>query len=109
MSPEVESLYLDLLSFAENLGDDVSIRFLKHYVAIARLKNFTCVQPSRSQLKLWLSLDPDQVTLEPGFSRDVTNIGHHSSGNLEIDVRDRDGLVKAQPFIELAYQQNFSV
>lgn len=106
MEPEVEAIYLELLNFAENLGDDVSIRFLKHYIALARLKNFTCIQPGRSMLKLWLYLDPGQVSLEPGFSRDVTHIGHHSAGNLELDIRDHDSLRKAQPLIEMAYLQN---
>lgn len=106
MQPEVESLYLDLLNFTENLGEDVRVKFLKHYVAVSRLKNFTCIQPARNQLKLWLPLDPGSIILEPGFSRDVTQIGHHASGNLELEVKDRDSMLKAQPLIELAYQQS---
>lgn len=106
MSADIESLYLELLSFAENLGDDVTIKFLKHYIALARLKNFTCIQPMKTALKLWLNLDPGQIPLEEGFSRDVSAVGHHASGNVEIEVHDRNALQKAQPLIELAYQQN---
>lgn len=106
MSPETEAIYLELLAFAENLGEDVSIRFLKHYVALSRLKNFTCIEPRRQGLKLWLSLDPARIPLEEGFSRDATAIGHRPTGNLEIDLRAADDLVKAKPLIELAYQQN---
>lgn len=106
MNPSTEQLYLDLLSFAENLGDDVSIKFLKHYIALSRMKNFTCIQPLRSALKLWLNLDPALVPLEEGFSRDVSSLGHLASGNLLLEIRDRETFLKAQPLIELAYQNN---
>lgn len=106
MNPDIELLYLDLLTFAGNLGEDVSMRFLKHYIALARLKNFVCIQPLKGSLKLWLSLDPDHVPLEEGFSRDVRRVGHHGSGDLEVEIRNADTFAKAQPLIELAYQVN---
>lgn len=106
MNAATEFLYLELLAFAENLGEDVSIKFLKHYIALTRFKNFTCIQPLRNSLKLWLNLDPGQVPLEDGFSRDVSDLGHVASGNLLLEIRDKNGFIKAQPLIELAYQQN---
>lgn len=106
MNYEMERLYLETMDFAEGLGDDVTIKFLKHYVAISRLRNFASIQPARSRLKLWLNLNPDEITLEAGFSRDVTTIGHHASGNLEIYLRESGDLEKAKPLIELAYQKN---
>lgn len=106
MSPETENLYFELLTFAENLGSDVSVKFLKHYVALCRLKNFTCIQPTKNYLKLWLNLDPAEIPLEEGFSRDVSNIGHVASGNVAVEIRDRETLTRAQPLIELAYQNN---
>lgn len=106
MTPATEDLYIRLLSFAETLGDDVCIKFLKHYIAFMRVKNFTAVQPMKNLLKLWLNLDPAEFTLEEGFSRDVREIGHHSSGNLEIDIHCNEDLEKAKHFIELAYQRN---
>lgn len=106
MNNEAENLYLELLAFAGNLGGDVSIKFLKHYIALARLRNFTCIQPMKNSLKIWLNLDPGQTPLEEGFSRDVSNLGHLGCGNVELDVRDHASLVKAQALIELAYQRN---
>lgn len=106
MNAATEALYLDLLSYAENLGEDVRIKFLKHYIALCRMKNFTCIQPLKSALKLWLNIDPGTVPLEDGFSRDVSDLGHVASGNLLLEIRDRETFLKAQPLIELAYQQN---
>lgn len=106
MSPATEELYLELLAFTENLGDDVNVRFLKHYIALSRFKNFTCIQPLKNSLKLWLNLDPASIPLEDGFSRDVSAVGHHASGNVEIEVRDEPSFQKAQPYIEMAYSRN---
>ena len=106
MTDEVEDLYMRLLSFAEDLGEDVGIKFLKHYVVLTRIKNFTSIQPMKNFLKIWVNLNPGDVTLEEGFSRDVSNIGHHSTGNIEIDIHDEDELKKAMELITLAYQKN---
>ena len=106
MNADVERLYLDLLAFGESLGEDVSIKFLKHYIAMTRFKNFTCVQPSRTLLKVWLNLDPDDIPLEDGFSRDVREVGHHSTGNVEINLRKAADFERVKPLIELAYNRN---
>lgn len=106
MNQNVEELYLDTLTFAQNLGEDVNVRFLKHYIALSRMKNFACIQPMKSVLKIWLNLDPGEIALENGFSRDVTNVGHHASGNLEVEIRDVETFNKALLLLELAYQQN---
>lgn len=106
MNDVAEELYVRLLSFAESLGEDVGIKFLKHYVALTRLKNFTSVQPMKNFLKIWLNINPSEITIEEGFTRDVTNIGHHSSGSIEIDIRCEEDLEKAKPLIERAYLIN---
>ncbi|MDE5833618.1 MAG: hypothetical protein K2H64_11710, partial [Desulfovibrio sp.] len=105
MAAETEALYLDLLSFAESLGEDVSIRFLKHYIAFARRRHFACAQPLKNVIKLWINLDPAEF-VEEGFSRDVSRLGHHATGDLEIDIHSREDLSRAKPVIELAYQKN---
>lgn len=106
MNAEMELIYLELLSFAETLGEDVTIRFLKHYIALGRRRHFTCLQPLKNILKLWVNLDPAEIDLADGFGRDVTNLGHHATGNLEIDIHSREDLERAKPIIELAYQKN---
>lgn len=106
MKPDNERIYLALLDFAEQLGEDITIKFLKHYIALQRKRNFTCVQPYRTSLKLWLNIDPEEVELEAGFSRNVRDIGHHATGNLEIELKTLADLEKAKPLISLAYNSN---
>ena len=56
--------------------------------------------------KVWLRLDPDSVTLEEDFSRDVRAVGHWGTGDLELSLRTLDDLDKARPLIERAYQES---
>ncbi|WP_425004473.1 DUF5655 domain-containing protein [Mycolicibacterium sp. S3B2] len=108
-APEsLKDLMGQLDAFAVALGDDVTKRTLKLYFAYRRIKNFLCVEvhPQNNELLMFVKVDPDTVTLEPGFSRDVRAIGHFGTGDLELRVRDLDGLTKAQPLIAQSYESN---
>jgi predicted transport protein len=87
------------------LGDDVQIKTLDNYVAFRRLKNFACVEvkPQIRHLKVFVKVDPDSIQLEPGFTRDVRNIGHFGTGDLEIIITDAATLEKAKPLMERSY------
>lgn len=95
-------------AFAEALGDDVQVKTLKHYFAFRRLKNFACVEihPRTNNLVVYLKADLRTLTLEPGFSRDVSDIGHLGTGNLELILRSPADLEKAKPLIAASYQAN---
>ncbi len=104
----LKDLMGQLDAFAVALGDDVTKRTLKLYFAYRRIKNFLCVEvhPQNHELLIFVKVDPDTVTLEPGFSRDVRAIGHFGTGDLELRVRDVNGLKKAQPLIERSYESS---
>ncbi len=87
------------------LGDDVQIKTLDNYVAFRRLKNFACVEvkPQIRHLKVFVKVDPDSIQLEQGFTRDVRNIGHFGTGDLEIIITDTATLDKAKPLMERSY------
>ena len=57
---------------------------LEQYVAFRRLKNFACVKLLKKELQIWTRLDPSSVALEEGFTRDVSQLGHAGTGDLEI-------------------------
>ena len=41
-----------------------------------------------------LPLNPKEISLEDGFSRDVSDIGQHGSGNPELAIRDINPLIQ---------------
>lgn len=108
-SPELLTLYELARSLILAQGDDIIEKPLKLYVAFRRLKNFICmslISKVDPHVFLTLKLDPDSVTLEDGFSRDVRKIGHWGTGDLELNLRTPADLDKARALIERAYQEN---
>jgi len=108
-SPELLALFEQTRSFILAQGDDIIEKPLKLYVAFRRLKNFVCMSLISKQdphVFLTLKLDPASVELEKGFTRDVTNIGHWGTGDLEVVLRKPADFEKAKSLIERAYQEN---
>lgn len=105
-SQALKDLYAELEAYCESLGDDVTKKALKLYFAFRRLKNFACVEvhPQTKTLLIYLKIDPDSVDLEEGFSRDVRNIGHFGTGDLELRVKTHEQLEKALPLIQKSYE-----
>lgn len=103
---EIAALYERTTSYLHSLGDDVQEKPLKLYVAFRRLKNFACVVIQPKRLLVMLKLSPDSLALEAGFSRDVRNIGHWGTGDLELSLRSAADLEKAKALIERSYQEH---
>ncbi|WP_412502074.1 DUF5655 domain-containing protein [Shewanella algae] len=108
-SDSLKQLYEGLIDFTSSLGEDVHYKQLKLYGAFRRLKNFVCiiVLPKQDpKLQLLIRLDPKTVEMEEGFSRDVSEIGHWGTGDLELTIRTADDLEKAKPLIKRAAEEN---
>lgn len=105
-SGELANLYADVETFLLGLGDDVTKKVLRHYIAFRRIKNFACVEvkPTLGIVRLYLKLDPDTVELEEGFTRDVRNIGHFGTGDLEVTLSSHEDLQRAKPLIAQSYE-----
>ena len=92
--------------YLENLGDDVQTKTLKNYFAFKRIKNFACVEvhTRTRNLLVYVKVDPDTIELEEGFTRDVRNIGHFGTGELEIVIKSAADFEKAKPLLERSYE-----
>jgi predicted transport protein len=104
-SRELQSLYGSLDAFLLALGDDVSMKTTRYYLAYRRIKNFACVEvhPSTGELLIFLKVNPDTVAIEESFTRDVRKVGHFGTGDLEVRVSSTDDLERAKPLIEKSY------
>jgi len=103
---ELRDLCDSLEAYLLALGDDVTKKTLKLYIAFRRIKNFACVEvhPQTKQLLVYLKVDPDAVTLESGFSRDVRGVGHFGTGDLELRLSSPDDLERAKPVLVASYE-----
>lgn len=104
--PEPMQLLLaSLEGYTLSLGDDVQRKELRLYLAFKRLKNFaTVVLHQKTCLLLYLHVDPATALPVLPNARDVTNIGHWGTGNLEVTLSTQADLDAAKPFIIAAYE-----
>jgi predicted transport protein len=88
------------------LGDDVQETTLLYYIAFKRIKNFACVEfrPSTGKILIYVKVDPASIPLEPGFTRDVSSVGHFGTGDLEITLSRPEDLERAVPFLKHSYE-----
>ncbi|MBN8208906.1 DUF91 domain-containing protein [Bacillus sp. NTK071] len=102
---ELQDRFEAIKSYLMALGDDVQMKTLKYYIAFKRIKNFVCVEvhPQNGKIVLFLKIDPDTITLEDQFSRDVRNIGHYGTGDLELTIYTDEDFEKAKRYIHMSY------
>ncbi|GGW04682.1 MULTISPECIES: DUF5655 domain-containing protein [Streptomyces] len=86
------------------LGDGVNRVERKTYRAYQRLRNFACVcPPQRTKVLVYLKVDPEDVDLVPGFTRDVSGLGHHGTGDLEVQLRTPKDVERARDLFRASY------
>jgi predicted transport protein len=103
-SPAIRELAQEIDEFVVSLDQAIEAVPKKLYVAYKLAKNIVCMEIQQQKILLFLKVDPKTVTGPPGLSRDVTNIGHFGTGDLEIAVKSPGDLELAKPFIKMAYE-----
>ncbi len=103
---KLRSLFENLSDHLQGYGEDVQMRTLQSYFAFKRIKNFACVEIRNQEQKLlaFVKVDPASIELENGFTRDVRNIGHFGTGDLEITIRSPEDLERAERFFKRSYE-----
>ena len=103
---KLSDLYEAIKATLVSLGDDVQVKVLQLYIAFRRIKNFACVVVHLGQelLVVYVKVDPDTITLESDFTRDMRGKGHWGTGDLEITIRSMDDLEKAKPLLLKSYE-----
>lgn len=103
---DLKDRFKGLEAFLLALGDDVQMKPLKFYFAFKRIKNFACVEirPQTGTILAYVKVNPDAAPLVEGFLRDVRQIGHFGTGDLEITIDSDEALEKAKPFLVQSYE-----
>ncbi len=105
-APDVQDRFEALKAFLIALGDDVQMKTLKFYIAFRRIKNFACIEvhAQSRRIVLFVKVNPDDIQLEDGFTRDVRKIGHYGTGSLEISLKTDADLERAKEFLLKSYE-----
>ncbi len=88
----------------KGLSDSVEEIHLKNYVAFRLAKNFCCLVIRKQKVYLYLHLRPGDYEPEPGFLRDMSNIGHYGTGDLQVTLQKEEDVERARRLIEDAFR-----
>ena len=107
-SDDLKGRFYALRDFIISLGDDVQEKKLKNYFGFKRIKNFACVEihPKTNTVLVYTKANINDIEFKDGFTRDVTNIGHYGTGNLEIRFTDMKQFDEVQKYIIDSYEAN---
>lgn len=104
MGQNARELAKQFLDFVLSIDESIQEVPRKNYIAYKLTRDFVCLMPQKNGLILYHKIDPSSVGLVEGFSRDVTSVGHHGTGDLELTIKEESDINKAKPFIEQAYK-----
>lgn len=87
------------------LGLDESIEEApkKYYIAFKVSQNFVCMEIHKSHIFLYLKINPAELSSLPNIARDVTNIGHFGTGDLELRIKSEGDIPLAKEYIQMAF------
>ena len=104
LSASNREIFDELDDYVTSLGDDVQRKNMKLYVAYKRLRNFATLVITKKYFLLFLHLDPTKVAFDSKSMRDVREVGHWGTGDLEITLTSLADLEKVKPLIVQAYE-----
>lgn len=100
----VKELFHHLQKAIMNLGDNIEETPLKLYVAYKTTRNFCEVQIQSSQLKIFLDIPLGELNDSKKLARDVSEIGHWGTGNVQITLDSIQQLDDVISLIRQSYE-----
>ena len=104
-SDQVIELFDQLREKILGLSDEGEIteKANKMYIGYSHGKNFCEVRIQASGLKLWLDIPYDDLNDPYNLTRDVSNIGHHGTGQVDLKLKNPENVEKIIYLIQQSY------
>lgn len=74
----------------------------QNYIAYKVSQNFVCMEVHKEKILLFLKVDPSSIKMASNH-RDVKNIGHFGTGDLEVTIRTEEDVENAKEFISMSF------
>ena len=97
----VDILRVRILGLGET--DEVVENVTKTYIGFKHGKNFCEIQPLKGDIKLWMDISPLELDDPRELGRDVTKIGHHGTGDVEVRVKHTGDIDYIMTLVRQAY------
>lgn len=106
-SAELKTLFDTLREriFALNADGDILEKPNKIYISYKHGKNFCEAQPQTNGIKIWLDIPISDLDDPNKIIRDVSNVGHHGTGQSETKLSNLTELEKIMYLVEQSYRQ----
>lgn len=102
--PGLQAAFDAIIDQTTALSPEVTIVPRKFYIAFKRGRNFACLEVQKKKLLVFLHLDPADFITNPVLgARDVRNVGHFGTGDVEIQVTGPADVDQAMALIRRAY------
>lgn len=102
---QITQLVYSLQEFILGLDESIEEVPKKFYVAYKVSQNIVCMEVMSKAVKLFLKLKPSEIEPDTPNYRDVSEIGHYGTGDVEFTVSNESDLEVVKPYIELAYNK----
>lgn len=104
LPPDLVELFEEIRDFIVSLDSSIEEIPKKYYIAYRTSQNFVCLQTYKKRLKLYLKLNPLEYHPMPPNTRDVSDIGHFGTGDLELVLKTTTDFEEGKWLVEEAYR-----
>ncbi len=104
-SKEIQELMHNIREFISGLDSAIEEVPKKFYIAYKSSQNIVCMEGKNRNIKLFVKLKPSDIVESPKGYRDVSQIGHYSTGDVEFTVSTQEDFDDVKKYIELAYNK----
>ncbi len=105
-SKQIQDLAHSIRQFVTGLDSSIEEVPKKFYVAYKAAQNIMCMEIKSKNIKIFVKLKPADVSEPPKSFRDVTNIGHYGTGDVEFTVSTQKEFEEIKKYIEQAYNRS---
>lgn len=90
---DIAELYEKYRTAVINLSDDIEVKPQKHYITFKKNnRNLVSIEIQQTCLKLYINLKRGELDDPKNIARDVSSIGHYSTGDYELKISDDKNL-----------------
>ena len=102
LNSDLKELLNEIREYIVNLDASIEETPKKYYIAYKTTQNFVCIETQKKKLVLFLKLNPDEIENIPKQGRDVRGVGHFSTGDLELTIKNRTDFEETKELVNLS-------
>lgn len=96
-------LFEELRTKIFSLSSSITERYNKMYIGYSATGNICEVRIQKNQLKIWVDVKKREISDPLNICRDVFNIGHYGTGDIELTIQNKNQIDDNFDIIKQAY------